>query len=988
MTVVAPTGFGKTRLLRQRATNWPGLAVYLSVAQCANHAGLFLDLLIRELGEVAPRLNLAPLVACKAHTAVEDYPEQLPFVLQGVLKASSSGPVLLALDDLDQLDAQDHITATIGALAHNHSSTLHLNLASRQSLDALLPVDSDALQLTHEALVMSVDEVSAILNAHVGSEVPQDLIHRAHARLGAWPAAMSLFLVMARELRSVAELTRLFDEQAVERESFVELVVTRLVASQRPYVKWLMKVISILEQVDEATALALFGHSELLSARLTPAQRRLVTQLPPAQLRRGIQVLRDAQLLVAAGDEHQGLWCFNPLVRDALKRLFERENPVAFREVHRRAAEYALATEAFSTQSVEKLVAAEDFDRVLEVLEPEADELFATGYHRGLIAWLRRLEQHYTATGLPLWVSYFLARGYARRGEWERARQCLDACRKRLKGDRKAITWHARLYLGHAELARRRGALTDARTWCQRGLNFLRTQLQTSQEAEVRRETLRLKLTLLALLGQLKIDAGMYPKAVEVFGRACELAREAELPREEAHARDKLGWIAARCGHLRHATEHYEQALDLIAADDTPELKAGLSLHLGQVKTIIGDFDDAETLIARAIALRVDLGHTEGVVVAMSAMGLLQVAAGRLPEADRTFERVSAMLDSVGSVVVRGTCLARLARFRAFQGKTVEALVFQRRAEEVLGSRLRVERPLMAMQRLTTMEIEQAKGESDRALHEFERAVELYHQMEARHEVAWLYWRAAALHHSLFSAGKRDTPESVVLCLEKACEEANREGYRFAPESRYEELLRIGCTLGHPATVLYCTEALTRLGVEVPEADVASLISDVEALSARYEHFHRRLDGHGGYRVTTRRGEQNASATDIELIETEQSAHALVVSMMRQEMNHRGRVTALGQKRIILPLLAHFLCQPESAFTVPELAAEVWNSPNLDKSMRTKVKVAVSRLRNLLGREHTVIVTGRRVEGTRSVVTYGLSPEVDFYLLEKLPEQD
>ena len=73
---------------------------------------------------------------------------------------------------------------------------------------------------------------------------------------------------------------------------------------------------------------------------------------------------------------------------------------------------------------------------------------------------------------------------------------------------------------------------------------------------------------------------------------------------------------------------------------------------------------------------------------------------------------------------------------------------------------------------------------------------------------------------------------------------------------------------------------------------------------------------------------------------------------------------------------------PTTSFTMSELARAVWGGHDGTK-MQTKVKVAVSRLRALIGKEHDVIHTTRiQTEEHGSVVGYTLSPKLHYLLVE------
>ena len=96
-----------------------------------------------------------------------------------------------------------------------------------------------------------------------------------------------------------------------------------------------------------------------------------------------------------------------------------------------------------------------------------------------------------------------------------------------------------------------------------------------------------------------------------------------------------------------------------------------------------------------------------------------------------------------------------------------------------------------------------------------------------------------------------------------------------------------------------------------------------------------------------------------------------------------------AEKRVILPLLRHFLLHPNDVFTMGQLSAQVWGTSDAKKAMQTKVKVAISRLRALLGKDKPYILTQKVDRGAeRPVVAYGLDAGVNFFVVEHIETDD
>ncbi len=989
-TMVAPAGYGKTTLLRSLAARNGGLpsALFIALGQCENHVGLFLDALIAALQETLPRADARSLLAFKKTVPAEEYGLRLPYVLSRVVERAVDGAgsdnLVLLLDDVQLLRPGEPLAELLAALLREPSLPIRYVLASRQSIPFDLSVHRQAgtlVELTSQELEFTPGEVQELLAAHVGRDISPAIAERVWARTHGWAGGLGLLLMLARDT-SPEELAQFLDGLSGSEGPLVDFVVQRLLQEQRPQVQYFMKVVSVLERVDHEVVTALFA-SQTQGHRGSVEGRRAFIQLPERELATYLRMLEESQILVQSAGHPQQLR-FNPLVGAALRGVLAREDVVVYREAHRRAAQWHLDKGGeIGPAALDHLVEAEDYERLMEVLEHEAERFFTAGYHRHLSQWLIKLEARYAT--LPLWASYYLGRVYSMLGEWDKARGYLDRCKRALsererEGD--LWRWHPRLCLGYASMYWRRGMQNDASTYCRRGLDYLRQLERRGAIADEQRvETVGLQLALLNLLGTLKLEAGAYDKAAEVFSESLALAREAGLSVEAATALKNLGVIATRRGDVAAGTRHYEEAMGRIQRDQDVELYGMLAFQLGFNHLILGRYDEARQLLEEALAIRLDTGHPGSITQTLTALGQLHAAAGQPELADRAYRRAVRMLESVGNLKMRAETLDRYAAFLASAGKIHESQSMYDRAEGLIGGLLRSDASLVALHRESAMELMLARGRPEDALANLSGAIERYEKLGERYHVSRLYWRAAGIHHRLFLEERRGTPESVVSYLELACAEANRQGWCFGLERRFRELILVGRALGHPEAMRYCQRMLERIDAEAAQDDPIACLPD--AAAQRYNRFQQRFERDDEYVVTTRDGRSGASDKRLDEILTGRGAHSLIVLADRQEMVNYGQAVALGQKRVILPLLVHFLTHPDRTFTMNELATEVWGVEDESETLKTKVKVAISRLRTLLGKGREYVQTGRRQDGERgSLVTYGLAPNVEYYLFE------
>jgi DNA-binding response OmpR family regulator len=137
----------------------------------------------------------------------------------------------------------------------------------------------------------------------------------------------------------------------------------------------------------------------------------------------------------------------------------------------------------------------------------------------------------------------------------------------------------------------------------------------------------------------------------------------------------------------------------------------------------------------------------------------------------------------------------------------------------------------------------------------------------------------------------------------------------------------------------------------------------------------------------SRDGSRGLSSSEYQAIVAGRSQQSFVVCVPDQLVLNFGRQLSLGQKRVMMPLLLHLLRHADESFSMLELARSVWGASELTPTVQTKVKVAVSRLRALLGKGRHYIITTRKMENGESVVAYQAAPQLPFTIVEAAPRE-
>jgi len=270
----------------------------------------------------------------------------------------------------------------------------------------------------------------------------------------------------------------------------------------------------------------------------------------------------------------------------------------------------------------------------------------------------------------------------------------------------------------------------------------------------------------------------------------------------------------------------------------------------------------------------------------------------------------------------------------------------------------------------------------------YDLARDSYRRNGARWDEARMWLGAATLASRRVEDGDGDQ-EGVAKALDAAIEVASSAQFALPwglagrgerdPDRRVKSVLIAGLRAGNERTRQACKAELERRGVDA--RTITGPAERVRPISGTS----RRPTAIGGapYVVSVRGGQvQGMSAADYQALVASKAPAQLIVCVADQTVLNFGRAVSLGQKRVMLPLLLFLLRHPDECFSMAELARTVWDSPELTPTVQTKVKVAISRLRALLGKNRSYINTTRKMEGGESVVAYQIAPQLSYAIVD------
>ncbi len=927
--VVAPAGWGKSTLLESAATS-DLRVVPVSLSSTEGHPSLFVDALAQGLKRAYPGTAVAAVRAVGGLRTSE--PPHL--VLERTREALATPTLTLGLDEVERLPAGP-VLELLRRLIAARPAGLRLIFASRQSLPAELGGGERPLLGVRE-LALTLDEIDDLIHGDYAAGAPaRNLARAVLEETGGWPA-----LVSARLRASRSTTTR-----PSVLVSALSPIVEEAIAQTRAETRYVLQIAAVVGRFSRPYIQAIIG-GEVAG---TPEARRRLLRLEPAVVNRALDELVRASLVLEDDPDAARLKTL-PGLQSVLRQRFLAQDRAGWQEAHRRAAELRLAAledppgeaAVLGPDIVDLFAAADERARLLDILSRHGARLELElpedeGSER-ILGWIEALEPGAT----PYWCEVLAGLALARRGETDGARERLERARDKLAADKRDPTvwrWQVRIAEAQALAARAKADFSDARSWLLRALDQVEHTRKRGLAPEESAEADALELRLAVTLARLSRESTGWDKTREAAMQALALcARRSCDPEVNLELRRMLvaGAFAAGDGAaLEPETER--EPIDPVSQ------AARIALALLRDGSIERAVERLRVLVAEA---REPLGN---------------LFLGRLLEPGAERNKVLELAQRANDPWV--SLEARLRR------AAVESPSYEGFSGAVA-----------------------AEGQANGPGRQLELARDSYRRVGARWEEARLWLALGAAAARRVDDGDGDV-EAVVRPVDGIVEAAQAMGFTvpwtFAgrgepdPERRVRTLLLAGLRGGADKTKLACRLELERLGVDARQVAVAPERG--------------RLGTSGGRRIGTaagspfvqlsRNGAQGLSAADYQAIINGRSSSSFVVCVPDQIVLNFGRQVSLGQKRVMMPLLLHLLRNPDESFSMLELAREVWSAPELTPTVQTKVKVAVSRLRALLGKNRHYIITTRKTEDGQSVVAYQAAPQLPFSIIEAAPRE-
>ncbi len=678
--VVAPSGYGKTWALLEFARSstmpvtWYGIeaddtdpAVFLSgltASLCSAFQGISLPR--PQIQDASPSGLIA--AATELLDAIEDRIPQL---------------FVTILDDYHLIDGQDDISALMEFILRHLPENWRLVISSRHAprlrLIKLI-AGGEVAGLGKADLAFTIDEVHALLEL-AGADPHPDLSHEIHRATDGWPLAVAL---TARSFEGRPHSLSLF--RTLGRHALDMLIWD--VLEQFP--DWRRDIVraAVFDELGQEELRCAAGDDRASSLASVLSELPMVTESAP------------------------GRFSMHDMLRASLLRHLKENEPLAYVELHRQAAQLYLTK--LPEAAIRHFLEAEAFQEAANLLETMAPKLFLVGQWRTIVELGRRLPA-WELAGRPT-LSLTLAKALYQLGFVAEAVDLVSqAVAHAEAGKDSAVLACA---LAERSVAHRlNGLLHRAKEDAERALEL------ATPGSSVQASALRNLGIVLGQLGQ-----------PDVAEQHLERARSTYTALNDRYS-------AALClTDLANLFLAYRRTLEARAAFTQAMVlwtelgnQGNLALALngaGVAANLSGDWRSAEAILSEALERARQSGYARAAAYALASLADLRMDQGDFQAAAELFAQAQKVSTEAGEAYLTLYALDGLARAARANGNLEEAAqwnarAFQKAAELGMAQELAAVELTAAMIQAERGNLETASDTAERLLKESSHLMDL-----------------------------------------------------------------------------------------------------------------------------------------------------------------------------------------------------------------------------------------------------------------------
>ena len=566
--ICAPAGFGKTSLLAAWLKQTQIPAAWISLDGEDNEPARFLDYLIGALQNVDQSLGAAAFELLQS-----SHPSPLKPALSGLINeiSSLSKDFAILLDDYHLIHERG-IHEAIGFFLEHLPPQAHLLIASRNDPPfpvARLRARGELTEIRVADLRFDIDEASEFFNELMNLDLTSEDVLKLDARTEGWITGLQL---SALSLQGRENKSKLIDEFTGNDRFILDYLVEEVLNSQPANVQNFLLQTSVLNRLSSPLCNALTGADD--------GQEML-------------ERLERANLFLFPLDNKSQWFRYHHLFADLLRFKLRLKQADRIAELQKKAS-FWCEENGLTEESISYAVAAEDWERALDLLEPIGYQLVSLGRFNRFSRWVGLIPETVLKTRPMLCFWYVPILLY--KDEFEKAEKYLQIIEvsepEELRRKMLSAVWSSRCFI-----AVTRGDAEKALEFSRRAFELLPPD-DVIQFAVAKHTRVACSL----MNGDMKVCEASLLDALPAYRRADHFLFETWM-------RTYLGFVRAMQGNLREGAEDLRGAISF-AGEHLPNrpdpqiyphsLLCDIHREWNEIETAKAYLDEALALIGQA----------------------------------------------------------------------------------------------------------------------------------------------------------------------------------------------------------------------------------------------------------------------------------------------------------------------------------------------------------------------------------------------------
>lgn len=363
--ISAPPGFGKTTLLSAWIPQNQYCVAWISLDSFDNSPFLIWTYIIAALQMLDTHLGERALSILRSSQSVS-----LESVISTLINeiAAFSDRFVLVLDDYHVI-ASEAIHNSLIFLIDHQPPQMHLILSTR--MDPPLPLAQlrargELTELRADDLRFNSDEATLLLNQMTGLDLNAQEVAALESRTEGWIAGLQL---AALSMQGHTDHTSFIKAFTGSHRFVLDYLSDQVLQQQPEELRLFLQQTSILDRLSAPLCDALTGN--------TGGQAML-------------EMVDQRNLFLIQLDDDRRWYRYHHLFADVLKHRLREEQPGAVVELHRRASEWHEHA-GLLPEAVHHALAAQEFERAVQLIEQVADSVWQRGEITTLTDWIQAL---------------------------------------------------------------------------------------------------------------------------------------------------------------------------------------------------------------------------------------------------------------------------------------------------------------------------------------------------------------------------------------------------------------------------------------------------------------------------------------------------------------------------------------------------------------------------------------------------------------------